>query len=85
VQKITEARRVGAPRWSSEPRSGELTTRLEMRSNFVKNVHQKRNRVGSGGSAGCARLRRQRCKGKIQIFREPPEKRMKKNAKISLS
>jgi len=26
AQKITEARRVGAPRWSSEPRSGELTT-----------------------------------------------------------
>jgi len=43
-----------------------------MRSNFSKNGHQKENRVGSGGSAGCARLRRQRCKGKIQIRREPP-------------
>ncbi|OGZ39518.1 MAG: hypothetical protein A3B04_03820 [Candidatus Portnoybacteria bacterium RIFCSPLOWO2_02_FULL_39_11] len=45
---------------------------FEIRSNLFKNVHQKRNRVGSGGSAGCARLRRQRCKGKIQIRREPP-------------
>ena len=35
-------------------------------------VHKKGNRVGSWGSAGCARLRRQRCKGKIQIRREPP-------------
>jgi len=35
-------------------------------------AHQKGNRVGSEGNAGCARLRRQRRKGKIQIRREPP-------------
>jgi len=61
---------------------GAAAATFEIRSNFVKNVHQKGNRVGSGGSAGCAPLRRQRCKGIIQIRRELPEKRMKKNAKI---
>jgi hypothetical protein len=55
AQKITEARRVGAPRnIASRAERGELTRFFEMRSNFFKNVHQKGNRVGSGGSAGCA-------------------------------
>ena len=55
-----------------EPRSGELTRFFEIRSNLFKNVHQKRNGGRIGGSAGCALLRRQRCKGIIQIRREPP-------------
>ena len=52
-----------------------------MRSNFSKNGHQKENRVGSGGSAGCARLRRQRCKREIQIRREPPYKKNEEKRK----
>ena len=47
AKKITEARRVGAPRWSSEPsgarRANTLTIFFEIRSNFVKNVHQTTN------------------------------------------
>ena len=43
AKKITEARRVGAPRWSSEPsgarRANTLTILFEMRSNFSKNEH----------------------------------------------
>ena len=70
---FSEARRVGAPRnIASRAERGELARFFEMRSNLFKNVHKKGNRVGSWGSAGCARLRRQRCKGKIQIRREPP-------------
>ena len=45
AQKITEARRVGAPRWSCElreaGRANTLTILFEMRSNFSKNEHQK--------------------------------------------
>ncbi len=41
AKKITEARRVGAPRWSSEAAAGgpanTLTIFFEMRSNFSKN------------------------------------------------
>ena len=40
-EKIAEARRVGAPCWSSEPsgarRANTLTILFEMRSNFSKN------------------------------------------------
>ena len=56
---------------------------FEIRSNLFENVHQKRNRVGIGGSAGCAPLRRQRCKGKIEGCRRATQrKRNEKNAKI---
>ncbi|OGM11756.1 hypothetical protein A2V80_02740 [Candidatus Woesebacteria bacterium RBG_16_39_8b] len=94
---FSEARRVGVPRRPCEPRSGELTRFFEIRSNFVKNVHQKGNRERGRGSAGCAFtlrnvgrftlsgaevLRSQRCKGIIQIRREPPYKKNEENAKI---
>jgi len=67
AQKITKARRVGAPHSiASRAERGDcalpklkakegLTRFFEIRSNLFKNVHQKGNRVGSGGSAGCAR------------------------------
>jgi hypothetical protein len=46
-KKITEARRVGAPRWSSEPREAgradTLTIFFEIRSNFSKNEHHSGN------------------------------------------
>jgi len=78
---------VGAPRWSSEPREAgradTLTIFFEIRSNFSKNEHH----LGNGEIVGCgarnAAARCERRKGKIQVRREPPEKRMKKNAKIS--
>jgi len=65
-------RRAGVASPAEAGRANTLTIFFEMRSNFSKNEHQKGNRIGSGGSAGCARPRRQRCKGKIQVRREPP-------------
>ena|GEM_PF-4189123 len=80
---FSEARRVGAPRnIASRAERGELTRFFEIRSNLFKNVHHFGNREMVGGSAGCARLRRQRCKGKIQICREPPEKEGRKTQKF---
>jgi hypothetical protein len=56
---------------------------FEIRSNLFENVHYFGNRKMVGGSAGCAPLRRQRCKGKIESCRQATQrKRMKKNAKI---
>ena len=65
------------------PRSGaskQLTIFFEISSNFSKNEHQKGNRVGSWGSAGCARPRRQRCKGIFKVWPESPI-RMKEQKK----
>jgi hypothetical protein len=55
---------------------------FEMSSNLFENVHYFGNRKRIGGSAGCAPLRRQRCKGEIESCRQATQrKRMKKNAK----
>ena len=52
AQKITEARRVGAPRnIASRAERGELTRFFEIRSNLFKNVHHFGNRKMVGGSA----------------------------------
>ena len=48
-------RRAGVASPAEAGRANTLTIFFEMRSNFSKNEHQKGNRVGSGGSAGCAR------------------------------
>jgi len=46
AQKITEARRVGAPRnIASRAEQGELTRFFEMSSNFFENVHQLKKNV----------------------------------------
>jgi len=41
----------------------KYVTPVKISSNFFVNVHQKWNRRFGRGSAGCAPLRRQRCKG----------------------
>ena len=51
---FSEARRVGAPRWSaSRAGRGELARIFEMRSNLFKNVHHFGNRKSGRGSAVC--------------------------------
>ena len=50
AQKITEARRVGAPRHiASRAERGELTRFFEMRSNLFKNVHKLKKKLDNSG------------------------------------
>lgn len=51
------------PAKRGERGANALTIFFEMSSNFFENVHQNGNGGRIEGSAGCAPLRRQRCKG----------------------